>query len=596
MSLSKLWDGLNESFDCLSSHFHSLSPNTQKFVITSAGLVTAYFATHCVKDYLHKQRLHEIVEKRQTERNESLRRADEFSRKITEARRNQISNMDFDTLLAALKSGEVKPTEALHTYQWKALQAHKRTNCITLFIKEADDWALQLEKSPPEPRPPLYGMPMSLKECVPVKGYDVTRGYVNECFMPSERDCVMVEQIKALGGIPFVQTNVPQCLLAYSCYNPIYGTTNHQDHKDRTSGGSSGGESALIGAGGSLLGIGGDVGGSIRFPCHFCGIAGIKPSHIRFSHRGVQGSVPGRPLINASDGPMAPDVHTCVEFLKATWSSHFIHERDPYTAPVTWNDKHFTKGNHFTIGYYLDDGWFTPTPALQRAVLESKKILESQGHVLVPFKPPRIKEAIAMFIGAVSVDGGRYLLEHIGNDLMDPRYKSLLGLYKLPFFIQDILRFLVQPIYPRLAHALTAMPRNTSELRKKYEAIEQYRYEYIEEMQKLGLDAILCPVTVTPAPHHEVPVKLFAVVSYTGVFNLLDFAAGTVPVTQVTKADDDALAGYPTIDPWYRLAKETTKGAIGLSVGVQVAAPPFREEVVLRIMQDLENHHKHTDY
>lgn len=97
---------------------------------------------------------------------------------------------------------------------------------------------------------------------------------------------------------------------------------------------------------------------------------------------------------------------------------------------------------------------------------------------------------------------------------MDPRYKSLLGLYKLPFFVQDILRLLVKPIYPRMAHTLTAMPRNTSgqhefkeppcvsfdlflELRKKYEAIEQYRYQYVAAMQELGLDAILCPITVS---------------------------------------------------------------------------------------------------
>ena len=71
-------------------------------------------------------------------------------------------------------------------------------------------------------------------------------------------------------------TNVPQCLLTYSCSNPIYGTTCCVTDKNRTSGGSSGGEGALIGSGGSIIGIGSDVGGSIRYPCHFNGITGIK--------------------------------------------------------------------------------------------------------------------------------------------------------------------------------------------------------------------------------------------------------------------------------------------------------------------------------
>ncbi|CAJ0570092.1 unnamed protein product, partial [Mesorhabditis spiculigera] len=580
----------------LVNHYQALDPSTRNVLAVSAGVTTAYVFFGCLRDFLHKRRLHAIVARRQAERSESLKNAEASSHKTTEARRNEIGHMDYNTLSAALKSGSVSPTEALHTYQWKALEAHRNTNCITLFIKEANEWAAELEQNPPEPRPPLYGMPISVKECVPVKGYDGTRGYVNECYMPNDRDSVMVEHIRALGGIPYVQTNVPQSLLAYSCYNPVYGTTNHPDHKDRTPGGSSGGESALIGAGGSLLGIGGDVGGSIRFPCHFCGIAGIKPSHMRLSHRGVLGSVPGRPLINASDGPMARDVHTCVEFLKTVWSDDFIHQRDPYTVPVPWNERHFQKGTRYRIGYYTDDGWFTPTPALQRAVRETKEMLEAMGHQLVPFQPPRIEDAVSMFIGAVCVDGGRYLIDKISNDLMDPRYGPMLGLYKLPFWVQSLIALLVKPIYPRMAHSLTAMPRTTSELRKKYEAIEHYRFEYIDAMQKQGIDAVLSPVTVTPAPHHEVPVKLFSVISYTGIYNLLDFAAGTVPVTHVTQKDDDDLDKYPTSDPWYRLAKSTTKGALGLSVGVQVAAPPFREEVVLRIMQDIENHHKQTDY
>ncbi|ETN72661.1 hypothetical protein NECAME_18734, partial [Necator americanus] len=96
--------------------------------------------------------------------------------------------------------------------------------------------------------------------------------------------------------IPFVQTNVSQLLMSYGCSNPIYGATSSPLDSSRTSGGSSGGESALLAANGSVIGIGGDVGGSIRVPCHFTGTAGIKPSHLRFSHRHSPGVVPGRPL------------------------------------------------------------------------------------------------------------------------------------------------------------------------------------------------------------------------------------------------------------------------------------------------------------
>lgn len=65
-----------------------------------------------------------------------------------------------------------------------------------------------------------------------------------------------------------------------------------------------------------MIGIGTDVGGSVRIPCHFTGTAGIKPSKMRFAHRGGGASVPGKPLIDANDGPMAKDVKTNVEFLR----------------------------------------------------------------------------------------------------------------------------------------------------------------------------------------------------------------------------------------------------------------------------------------
>jgi Asp-tRNA(Asn)/Glu-tRNA(Gln) amidotransferase A subunit family amidase len=94
--------------------------------------------------------------------------------------------------------------------------------------------------------------------------------------MPTETDSVIVEHLQELGAIIFVLTNVPQTLLTYSCENPVYGSTCHPLDKNRTSGGSSGGEGALIASGGSIVGIGSDIGGSIRIPASFCGVVGFK--------------------------------------------------------------------------------------------------------------------------------------------------------------------------------------------------------------------------------------------------------------------------------------------------------------------------------
>jgi fatty acid amide hydrolase/fatty acid amide hydrolase 2 len=106
---------------------------------------------------------------------------------------------------------------------------------------------------------------------------------------------------------------------------------------------------------------------------------------------------------------------------------------------------------------------------------------------------------------------------------------------------------------------------------------------------------------VLPAMPHDGPSKLFSTVSYTGIFNLLDYGAGVVPVTAVTKEDEIDMAGFPKSDPWYREAAKSAKvpthstmsvtliqGCLGFPVGVQCATPPYREEVCLRILGEIE--------
>lgn len=88
--------------------------------------------------------------------------------------------------------------------------------------------------------------------------------------------------------MPFCKTNVPQSLFTYACGNSIYGETLNPLNSKLSPGGSSGGCAALIAAGGSLLGVGTDMGGSIRIPAHFCGIAGMKPTMLRMSSQGFR--------------------------------------------------------------------------------------------------------------------------------------------------------------------------------------------------------------------------------------------------------------------------------------------------------------------
>merc|ERR1719249_409187 len=134
-----------------------------------------------------------------------------------------------------LKNGEVTASSVLKAYQVAAVNVHKRTNCIVGWIEEAKEQAQLLDDLPPEKRGPLH-------------------------------------------GVPVCKTNVPQVMYSLQCSNPIYGATSNPHMSGRECGGSSGGEGALIGGGGSVLGLGSDIGGSLRNPAAFCGIYSLKPS------------------------------------------------------------------------------------------------------------------------------------------------------------------------------------------------------------------------------------------------------------------------------------------------------------------------------
>jgi fatty acid amide hydrolase len=151
----------------------------------------------------------------------------------------------------------------------------------------------------------LAGLPVTIKECFDLAGTASTFG------LPSRRDIIesqddpYVAALRAAGAIPIAKTNLPQLMIFTETDNPLYGRTNNPWDVERSCGGSSGGEAAVIAAGASPLGLGNDIGGSLRIPAAFCGIASIKPTAGRIPDHCGHGLPTGQRGIPAQAGPMA---------------------------------------------------------------------------------------------------------------------------------------------------------------------------------------------------------------------------------------------------------------------------------------------------
>ncbi|KAL2089942.1 hypothetical protein ACEWY4_014630 [Coilia grayii] len=542
--------------------------------------------------YCNRQRVKVKIRNARSRRDASFQQAEEaiqqFSTNKPDAEHNGISSLSLAELTERLQKDCLSPEEVLHAYMKKALEVNKRLNCATEILLES---CQQLSNIENYRHGLLYGVPVSIKDNVGYKGHDATCGLLCKVDNPDEDDCVVVKVLKRQGAIPFIKTNVPQGLLNYDCANPLFGQCCNPHNLQKTSGGSSGGEGALIGGGGSILGIGTDIGGSIRIPSSFCGICGLKPTANRLSLRGLSSGVRGQKSVLSSVGPMARDVDSLALCMRALLSEDMF-TLDPTVPPMPFNDEVYLSTKPLRIGYYENDGYLMPSPSMSRALRETKELLERAGHTLVPFTPPRIFHAMhELIVRGLLADGTETLLNNLKGGPVDPCLAPQIIPYRLPSWLKKTLSAILRPIFPRISASFNAICGVSSipDLWRQHVSVEEYTHEFIAEWQKIKLDVLLCPM-LGPAYNFNYCGKLTSAISYTVLYNMLNFPAGVVPVSTVTPDDEAELDKYKGNfgDPWDKLFVKAVRGAIGLPVAVECVALPWQEELCLRFMKEVE--------
>lgn len=215
-------------------------------------------------------------------------------------------------------------------------------------------------------------------------------------------------------AVLYVRTNVPQALMFGEAVNNVFGTTanpfnvmqclfsrshlNEYIQRNLTCGGSSGGEGALIGMKGSPLGVGSDLGGSIRIPAAFQGLYGLRPSYNRVPYCGSTNSMEGQEAIPSVLGPLSSSVNGLKIFMKAMadakpWIS------DPLALRLPWSDDAYKLADHggedakLCFAILWDDGVCKPMPPYTRALQETKEALEAAGHTGVKSIDSRLEMA-----------------------------------------------------------------------------------------------------------------------------------------------------------------------------------------------------------
>jgi amidase len=325
----------------------------------------------------------------------------------------------------------------------------------------------------------FHGVPIQVKESFSVAGRPCTWGIPSFKDSRPAQNSAVVDRLLGAGAVLIGATNVPVNLSDWQSYNPIYGTTNNPWDPKRTPGGSSGGAAAAMAAGLGYLSVGSDIGGSIRIPCHFCGIYGHKPTLDLISLRGhLPGGIstpPGFSTLLAVAGPMARSATDLLAALKVLggpegWDAKAWKWELPPPRCQTLDE--------FRVGYVLDDPIAPPAPDV-RVLLE--KSLENLGRAGARLKHGWPRE----YQPAALLDTYRYML-------------FAFFISRSPENVQISLRAEFEKIAGRAAaESLNSLP--------DWQAANVRRLGYRAQWQAYfdEVDVFLSPVTFTAAFPHD---------------------------------------------------------------------------------------------
>jgi aspartyl-tRNA(Asn)/glutamyl-tRNA(Gln) amidotransferase subunit A len=383
-------------------------------------------------------------------------------------------------------------------------------------------------------RGPLHGIPIALKDLYDTAGVRTTGGSRIFADRVPERDCAVVEKLRAAGAVFLGKLNLHEWALGVTNQNPHFGPACNPWDTARIPGGSSGGSAIAVASGFCYVSPGSDTGGSIRIPASLCGVAGLKPTYGRVSLRGV---IPLAWTLDHS-GPLARTVGDLALALNAMAGHDPL---DPGSVDVASEDyaagiEGGANGVRVVIptNHFFDD----VDPEVDAAVREAARVLASLGASLTEIALPRVDLLAATQRAILLTDAAAYHREHVRERAAD------IG--------ADVLTRL------RTGQTFTGMDyaqarRDRDELRREWLAVLREQ------------DIILSPTTPIPAP---------ARVGQDAVAAAQRLTANTAPFN---------LTGVPAIS----IPCGFTKA--GLPIGLQLAAGPWREAFLLRVARAYEH-------
>lgn len=427
------------------------------------------------------------------------------------------------TLARLIRQRKVSPRELLEVHIARITAVNPALNAVVAQRFEAaraqaaTAEAMVMACQDAEDLPPLLGLPYSTKEFIMARGMPLSAGIWSRRDVRADTDAETIRRLDRAGAILVGTTNVPEGGLWLESYNEVYGRTVNPWDARHTAGGSSGGEGAIIAAGGVAFGLGADVGGSIRIPAAFCGVVGHKPTGRMVPNTGYWPATQGELSAYLVCGPMGRRVEDMMPILRvlAGPDGHDAVVRDWELGDPNTVDL------HDVVVYSVESNGSTRVNAVNRAaVQDAATALQRRGARLASLDNPRMKRAFLIWSAMMASGGGPSYAEVLGNGTPISPLRELarlaLGRSRHTFPAVAIVG---------LEQLAALMPGQVDRAVADGKALQA---ELEEVLGPRGV--MLHPPYSRPAPRHGGPMLTPLDFVCTGLFNVLEFPATVVPL------------------------------------------------------------------
>ena len=365
---------------------------------------------------------------------------------------------------------------------------------------------------------PLLGVPLTVKECITVAGMPHTAGLVKRIGVVASEDAEAVKRLRAAGAIPVGVTNTSECCMWMESYNNVYGVTNNPYNLECSAGGSSGGEAAILAAGGSVIGIGTDSGGSIRIPAFCCGVFGHKPSSGVSPQEGCWPLVQGPAAVCATTGSLcrySKDLPLLLDVIMGASPS----DSDSFSHKVRDVDVASLK-----VVSIPSDGSSTVRPEVASIQAQVESHLKNHLHVTLERENvEQLRKSFSIWSNIIDEDTGPSAREYLMNE--EGRLNPFLELGKWLFGRSQ---YTLPALEMALMDACSGQPKmgeDNAEAHTKRDNLKRV----LEDLMGVN-GVILYPTMPRPAMKHYRAILHPFDSTYTIIFNALGFPATTVPI------------------------------------------------------------------